>query len=294
MAHEYFHVLQFHLGGQHPSADGSPAWLTEGTAVYGSSLYYRGRWGDIDNRIRDTWARESLRADGPLQAFEDWQVFYPLAWDIRPGRLGHGLACPPGGGAVRQRSIHATGTRRSGNAGRARRARVLPAAAIVVRLAGGVQEAFGIGVNDFYAAFEEYRAALVASRWPHLADDEDTPVLVFMGEIPADTVVRIRAEFKDLMEFSRERFGSGGEYTVFVAADPESAMAAHQSLLGWKVREGACRSWGVNVLFVFLTCGSQARDGLILYHFLEAPNRLTPIGSLSRVAEGYSAEGRLG
>ena len=293
LAHEYFHVLQFLLRGQHPGANGSPTWLTEGTAEYGSSLYRRGWRAESDSKVRNAWSGDSLRIDEPLQALEAWEPFHEVSgpayglgalatdWLVRRAAALSANApfTPLAPGGLEPREAYAAHIEYY---------RLLRSS---FSWQAAFKEAFGIGVNDFYAAFEEYRTALGASRLPHLADDEDTPVLVFQGQIPADTMARIRAEFADLLEFSRERFGSGGEYTVFVAADPQSGMAAHLNVVGWEVREGTCRSWGFEVLFLFLTCDAETRHELVLYHFRAGPNRLAPLGSLPPAAEGYPLGG---
>ena len=80
------------------------------------------------------------------------------------------------------------------------------------------EAAFGITIDDFYAAFAAHRRE-VAPPLPHLADDVDEPILVFEGEIPADTEARIRAEFEGVQALIRERFRGGpADYTVFVGS----------------------------------------------------------------------------
>ena len=95
--------------------------------------------------------------------------------------------------------------------------RLLPASATWEE---AFEAAFGIAVDDFYEAFEEYRIALGAEYLPHLADDRDEPLLLFLGEIPTDTRTLLREQFETARELFRDRFASGPvDYTVYVAAD---------------------------------------------------------------------------
>ena len=47
------------------------------------------------------------------------------------------------------------------------------------------------------------------ARLPHLADEVDAPILVFEGDIPADTADQIRAQFEIVQTLFVERLGSG-------------------------------------------------------------------------------------
>ena len=95
------------------------------------------------------------------------------------------------------------------------------------------EAAFGIAVGDFYEAFEEYRIALGAQYLPHLADDRDEPLLLFLGEIPSDTRTRLREQFETAQELFRERFGSEPvDYTVYVAANDRLAEPMYKHVFG--------------------------------------------------------------
>ena len=287
LAHEYFHVLQFYVSRQHPSANGSPAWLTEGTAQYATDLYWRDRRGDADDRVRVLWWRESLSLDERLPALEGWQPFYATGdvgywlgalavdWLVRhAAALAENVPftpLEPGGLELREEyDAHLQYYR-------------LRRSAFSWQTA--FKEAFGISVNDFYAAFEEYRTALTASRLPHLADDVDEPILVLAGEIPADTAARIRAEFESVQAFFRERLGGGPvDYTVFVASDPAAAASIGQGGAGCaRVRRLSS--------VVILGCHPSVVTYVAAQHFLVVRDRLAPTASLPFASEGYGPRG---
>ena len=86
--------------------------------------------------------------------------------------------------------------------------------------------AFGIGVEDFYKQFEAYRAEAFPPL-PHLTDDLDEPVLLFIGDVPAHTAVEIRSEFENVRQFFADRFeAEATEFTLYVARTVESAARA--------------------------------------------------------------------
>ena len=283
LAHEYFHVLQFYVSRQHPSANGSPAWLTEGTAQYATDLYWRDRRGDADDRVRVLWWRESLSLDERLPALEGWQPFYATGdvgywlgalavdWLVRHAAALSDNApftpLEPGGLELREEwdaHFEYYQLRRSSYSWQA-----------------AFKEAFGISVDDFYTAFEEYRTALIAARLPHLADDVDAPILVFEGEIAADTAARIRAQFDSVQALIRERFRGGPtDYTVFFAADAASAAAAHLRVSGGELEEGRCGSWQSHYYVMDLACQPRAVSYLTWNHFTRVVERLAPRDSL--------------
>ena len=287
LAHEYFHVLQFDLARQHPSGDGAPTWMTEGSAQYATSLYHRERRGETGDRARVTWWRESLRVDGPLQFLEDWQLFYTVgsaAYDLgalatdwlvrRAAALSGNVPFAP----LEPGGLDA----RLGYDAHVEYYRLLRSS---VSWQAAFKEAFAISVNDFYPAFEEYRTAFTADRLPHLADEVDEPILVLAGDIPADTAARIRAEFEIVQVFFRERLGGGPvDYTVFVASDPAAAASIGQ---GGSECARASRLFSV----VILACQPSVVTYVALQHFLVVRDRLASAASLPFASEGYGPRG---
>jgi hypothetical protein len=133
--------------------------------------------------------------------------------------------------------------------------------------------AFGIGVEEFYEAFEEYRSEL-APPLPHLIDDSDEPVLVLLGEIPPGTTAEIRADFQSLLAFFRDRFGGGpADYTAYVVADHGSVLDLPQFE---PLNGNTCVGWlpDVGLLWV-LSCPARLPDLLAGAHFDAVARRLS-------------------
>ena len=140
LAHEYFHILQGYLSGETYSTP----WLVEGTAIYASFLYD----GTYDNEQYYEGFRERLGIqvagyDGPLSNLEDtgeWQ-------DQKI--VGYAMA--------------ALGTewlvKRAGDGSHVDYWRILPDSAT---WQDAFAAAFGITVDDFYRAFEDYLSELVS------------------------------------------------------------------------------------------------------------------------------------
>ena len=278
-AHEYFHILQFHLGQQPPSANGSPAWLTEGSARYTEDVYFRERQRRTDDRIRTAWWRGSLGVSEPLGALEDQDSFYAF------GGEGYALGALATDWLVRR--VVASSA-----------ADFAPFAPGGLELAAeydahlqyyeglpsssnwrqAFSRAFGISVDEFYLAFAEYRKAFGAARVPHLADEVDEPILVFNGGVPQGTADRLRAQFKDMQAFFRDRFEAGPvDYTVFVAADRQSATPLYVRVFGEDPERNFCTEQHTGIgFFMVLTCRPSLPDDVARHHFLEVTERLVP------------------
>ena len=290
LAHEYFHVLQFHLSRQPPSDNGSPAWLTEGTATYAAAVYGRELRGKTDDGIREVWALGSLDVTGRLSDFEASLPFYDLSWS----------AYQLGAMAVDWLVRHATalsddspftalergglGLREDYDA-HFRYYRVRQPS---VSWRAAFEEAFGIGVDEFYGEFAEYRKAFAAAHLahlPHIADELDEPILVLAGDIPTDTADRIRAQFDALQVFFRDRLGGGpADYTVFVASDQAAAASIGQG-------GSQCGSLSRVSSLHILACDSSVVTDIAWQHFLVVRDRLAPTASLPFASEGYGPRG---
>ena len=131
-------------------------------------------------------------------------------------------------------------------------------------------------MDDFYEAFEEYRIALGALYLPHLADDRDEPLLLFLGEIPSGAKALARDQFKQAQEFFRDRLGSGpAGYTVFVAANHRSAEATYEAVFSVGAfgisfaRDQCATAWaGMALLIILANCeGESLADSLGEHHF---------------------------
>ena len=78
----------------------------------------------------------------------------------------------------------------------------------------------------------------------------------------------MRADFREALEFFGERLRAGpARYTVYVAADDESASGTHQRVFG-KLSQGFCfRSSLASALMITLDCGESLAERLGTYHF---------------------------
>ena len=154
-------------------------------------------------------------------------------------------------------------------------------------------EVFGLSPATFYDSFEEYRLTLAAHFYPHLADDRQEPVLVFIGDVPAVVESSIRTTLEEIQTFYAERFGvEAGDYTVYVGADEHSAADAHQLAFGKAPTEPFCRraETGAAATLVFdLTCHADAPHSLGRYHLNYVRERLAPRWSLPATDDGLQS-----
>ena len=294
IAHEYFHVLQFHWGDLSSPLLDTPNWLIEGTAVYADDVYERERLGMTGDGIRAQWWRRTTGRGGNSLPLDHWVYDHGRRGNeaVHEGYYVGALATD---WLVRRAAALSTGTpfapleppemvARPDHDAHFEFFRLLPESASWEE---AFAAAFGIAGDDFYEAFAEYRIALGAQYLPHLADDRDEPLLVFLGEIPPDTRIRIREQFETAQGFFRERFGSVPvDYTVVVAADDGSAKAMHAQVFGtWDnivsgiVIDGICKTdrIGVALFLTLANCPTDPlADSLGGYHFDEVLDRVAP------------------
>ncbi|MDE2752571.1 MAG: hypothetical protein OXI83_08360 [Gemmatimonadota bacterium] len=296
-SHEYFHLLQSALREGQQGALGSPMWLIEGSATYAANLYSQARWGDEDEGFRwQMWsisreiaALRPLEDAGPFRATQgvgynlgtlatDWLVRWAAGLPTGPVRFTPHE--PAGLEAQTEYDSYIQYFRLLGSSATWQEA---------------FETAFRITVDDFYEAFEEYRIGVGVSPPAHLADDRDEPVLVLLGEIPADATVDIRTDFRNLQDFFTDRLGSGPtDYTVYVAADGEAARSASMNVLGEEPPPStqACAGQRPGIgAFVALHCYGHLQSNLAIQHFYDARDRLAPWPSLPPVPRGYERWG---
>ena len=152
--------------------------------------------------------------------------------------------------------------------------------------------AFGTAVDDFYEVFEAHRAR-VAPPLPHLTDDIDAPVLLFIGDVPADTRRAVGDEFQELQRFYKQQLGAGtADYTMLVATDSASAKAAHQLLYGSE-QDRYCNAalYGVAGI-VNLSCKVTVWAYSLHYpHFVHVRDHLVPSSSQPLDPDGRRTRG---
>ena len=299
LAHEYFHILQWHLG-EYFGIDPSPRWMTEGSATYAGGLYRQQRWGTTAEALRLSRLRHSLTVTEQLDDLTLSRLFYGGAG---PAYSLAALAVEWLSGYAAADSAETFAPTAPGwSDGLPDRATYI---AYYDRLSyandwGEALEAtFGLTPDGFYDSFAAYRDALTTFRFPHLGDDEERPLLVFVGEVAAETGGAVRAAFENVQAFFTDRLDAGpADYTVFAAAEPDSVAAAFARAFAVGPPGGLCSrgSGGVAALVVIdVSCRSEAsygdRYGLARYHYALARERLAPVSSLPQSEDGLDRRG---
>ena len=255
---------QLVLGASTPSWPGEvdlpePLWLRDGTEEY-AEYAHQGLDGDEDpDWLWSRFAASAVATTQPLASIERWSV---ATGPFETSSLGF-LASD-------WLADHA------GEASLLEYYRLVPSSA---NWQEAFEGAFGMTVDDFYAAFEPYRRE-VAPVIPHRADERAEPILVFTGEVPDETRAAIRAEFQTAQEFFGERLGAGpADYSVYVAAD--TALVTPPFMMAFWMASGATlpqrlchRQNGSVALFITLECGTSLAHYLSDYHF---SNALVPV-----------------
>ncbi len=137
------------------------------------------------------------------------------------------------------------------------------------------ERAFGLDLERFYGVVDPYINE-IAPPIPHLADDRDEPVLVLSGDIAPEAAAAVRADFEAAQRFFSERLGAGGaDYTVYVAADDESAAPAFRKAFSRDPDPGFCftASQG-SALMMTLDCGRTLAHHLGRYHYINAQSSI--------------------
>ena len=305
IAHEYFHVLQFHWAQGPANFFELPNWLIEGTAVYAEDVYHRERLGWTGGGIRAHWWQRATGSSVESLPLGHWVFDHGWQGD-EAVYVGYYVGALATDWLVRRAAALSTGTPFAPLeppemvAGPDHNAhleffRLLPASASWEE---AFEAAFGIAVDDFYEAFEEYRIALGAEYLPHLADDRDEPLLVFLGEIPSDTRTGIREQFETAQALFRGRFGSGPvDYTVFVAASDRWAKAKYEdvfvvSFTSFIFGECVAAKTGVALFLTLANCPEEPlADSLGAHHFEEVLERVAPADFVTPWLPDYEPPG---
>ena len=309
-AHEYFHVFQWEFRTRAPISMWFPTWLLEGTATYVEDVIERQRLGKTGEDLRAYWWRGAAAIIGPTRPLDDRVYIYGSRGGLGEGR-GYLVGALATDWLVRWAASLSAGERfdpleppelvaRPDYDAHFEFFRLLPASATWEEAFEG---AFGITVDDFYEAFAQYRIALGAQYLPHLADDRDEPLLLFLGEIPSDIRTRLRDQFETAQELFRDRFRSGpADYTVFVAADDRSAEPTHEHVFGsgsfWSEEDGPPKGQcdgGVTriaLVVILANCpGESLGASLSVHHFEQAVERLAPADVLATWLPEYDPPG---
>ncbi len=197
--HEYFHVLQFTLAEGRPRG---PEWLVEGSATYAEEAYEEG-------------GLEFRRWIAPASASHVASIRNP--GDAHPSRLNYHLGFLAADWLVEH----------AGEPSLLDYYRLLPSSGSWEEAFGS---AFGLTTDEFYDAFEAYRAE-VAPPLPHLTDADVRPIATFLGDVPEQTRNEIQTEMDAVHTFLSERFGAeSSEYSVYVGSDWDAVTDHAQRL----------------------------------------------------------------
>ena len=243
IAHEYTHVLQHYM-----QRSSSPAWLIEGQATYAEGLFFQSRGDRTGAGQRAQWWLRALDVIPSLRDLARRDPFYA------GGEAAYAL-----GALATEWLVTQVEAREAGQSGAAALpdsdfAAPLPEHDSHIRYWENVpspdrwreafEATFGITVDEFYDAFEAYRAEIVASRTPpHLIDDREGPALMFLGDMPEAMRAEIEAELDRVHRFYTERFETvPAEFSIFVGTDAETVAQRRLRTFGHEHQETAL--WG--------------------------------------------------
>ena len=221
-----------------------PQWLLYGAREYVNALYRVETGGGQYERLRAALVAPARRTALPLSRLE-----------TRGERDAAGLEVTIALGFVAIESL----VERAGEAAILDYVRLLPSSA---GWREAFERAFGLGAEDFHAAFEATRFER-APLLPHLADGRDEPVFVFLGDLAPD----VQADFRASLEASRELFAArlGAEapdFTVYVGPDLEAVASAYLAVRGRENPE-LCGDQDHHVIFQVASCKDRS---LVLAH----------------------------
>ena len=282
--YEYLRKLLIEIPGKGGNWRGAPrldprgpGWLVQGTREYALTSY-REETGDRAIRQRSNMETGARRTSLPLSYFE--------VTESRDGATNFSEVAL-GFFAVEWLA------ERAGN----------PAVFEYLRLMrtsrdwrGTFETAFGISVDEFYAAFATVRAEAFPPL-PHLTSEAIGPVTVFLGDVPLDTRSAMSAESAGMYKMLIGRFGADPfEYTFFVATNKQWFRHMAPPLGGgvW-LRSGESSCSHVNssaaVLMLTLRCFEAFPDILHRNLLQAALAQLAPWHSLPAVEEGHTRRG---
>ncbi|MYB41562.1 MAG: carboxypeptidase regulatory-like domain-containing protein [Chloroflexi bacterium] len=274
LAHEYVHVLQNELA---EGASGDPAWLAEGVAVYGEALHraligQRLPTGEgFELRRRWELARVMLEGDVPtlsnLETVDDpnERSHYHLGFIAADWLAGHA--------GVEALAVFYQRLPSSENWEEA------------------FEGAFDLTVDDFYTTFEDYWPE-IEPLLPHLADDREGPVVVFLGDIDSSGQAAHESAVGKVEALFSERFGvESVESTVFVGADVESLEPIHWMLFEDAPHTNFCSGRHGPAFVYAASCDDPLARHLSGFYFILARDKLAPWSELPGADDGYSRRG---
>ncbi|MYD65286.1 MAG: carboxypeptidase regulatory-like domain-containing protein [Chloroflexi bacterium] len=94
---------------------------------------------------------------------------------------------------------------------------------------------------------------------PHLTDDRDGPVVVYLDDVPERARIEIEQALDDFGKLFSERFGFGrADFTIYVGTDGgEPLRAMHEWLFDFEPAAGFCGNHRMDVLVHALRCANS-------------------------------------
>ncbi len=221
-----------------------PQWLLLGTREYANALYRAETGSATYDRLRIAQIAPARRTALPLSSME-----------TRAGRDAAGRPETTALGFLATELL----AERAGDEAILDYIRLLPSS---TGWRDAFEGAFGLTVEDFHEAFEASRGER-APLLPHLADDLDEPVFVFLGDIAPDLQEELRASLDASRELFAAQFGvEASDFTVYAGSDLDALATEYLAVRG---RENAalCGDQDHDVIFQVIGCKDPA---LVLAH----------------------------
>ena len=267
VAHDYFHAVQDHLAGF--AYHSVPHWLIEGTAEYAEAVHAALETPELtvpdhldaeERRIAAQLRRYVLPMLPEIDTFEDFHAL--------PASTGYRI------GFVAARWLVDYSSEESMIA-------FFRAIAGDVSWKDAFESTFAIAVDDFQEEFAGHLAEL-APPLPHLIDDSDGPVLIFVGELPPGTESRVRARLASIEELFGKRLATGSaEYTAYIGGDAQSLADVHLNTTGNEIAKEFCRATEAgDFLIATVDCVLSSPQVLQRQHSHSVRERLAPWESL--------------
>lgn len=221
-----------------------PQWLLYGAREYVNAVYRVETGGEQYERLRAALVAPARRTALPLSSLE-----------TRAERDAAGLEVTIAVGFLAIESL----VERAGEEAILDYVRLLPATA---GWPEAFERAFGTSIEDFREAFEATRIER-APLLPHLADDRDEPVFVFLGDVTPEVQAELRASLEASRALLAAALGAEvSDFTIYVGSDLAAVKSEYLSIRG-RENLDLCGDQDHGVIFQVASCKDSA---LVLAH----------------------------
>ncbi len=231
-----------------PADDGysrrGPQWLLLGTREYANALYQAETGSETYTQLRAAQIAPARRTTLPLSSME-----------TRAGRDAAGRPETIALGFLATELL----AERAGDEAILDYFRLLPSS---TGWRHSFEGAFGVTAGDFHATFEASRYERTPLL-PHLADDLNEPVFMFVGDIAEDVQEELRVSLEATRELLGAQFGvEASDFTVYVGSDLAAVAPDYVAVRG-RWNPDLCGDQDHNVIFQIIGCKDPA---LVLAH----------------------------